>query len=155
MREATDLDRIKQEIKRRREIYERDDNLLNWTKDVKVAIKELNWCIDLLTEINHLPETAKTGVGLIASERLRQINKEDYSLDHDWHHVHGELSLAAVCYTMPPTFGFRRYEDVPSAWPWGKQDWKPTPENRIKELAKAGALIAAEIDRLTACGFKP
>ena len=28
------------------------------------------------------------------------------------------------------------------------EGWKPTPDDRIKELAKAGALIAAEIDRL-------
>ncbi len=35
----------------------------------------------------------------------------------------------------------------PSTWDWFKW-WKPTPENRIKELAKAGALIAAEIDRI-------
>jgi hypothetical protein len=26
--------------------------------------------------------------------------------------------------------------------------WKPTPSDRIRELTKAGALIAAEIDRL-------
>jgi hypothetical protein len=28
-------------------------------------------------------------------------------------------------------------------------NWKPTPGNRIRELEKAGALIAAEIDRLS------
>jgi hypothetical protein len=33
-------------------------------------------------------------------------------------------------------------------WPWDREWWKPTPNNRIRELAKAGALIAAEIDRL-------
>ena len=33
---------------------------------------------------------------------------------------------------------------------WDDTWWKPTPDNRIKELIKAGALIAAEIDRLLA-----
>ena len=33
-------------------------------------------------------------------------------------------------------------------WPWNGSYWKPTPDDRIKELTKAGALIAAEIDRL-------
>lgn len=33
-------------------------------------------------------------------------------------------------------------------WPWDKSWWKPTPDDRIRELIKAGALIAAEIDRL-------
>lgn len=31
-------------------------------------------------------------------------------------------------------------------WPWGTQSFKPT--NSIRDLTKAGALIAAEIDRL-------
>jgi hypothetical protein len=31
-------------------------------------------------------------------------------------------------------------------WPWDESWWKPG--DRIRELAKAGALIAAEIDRL-------
>lgn len=33
-------------------------------------------------------------------------------------------------------------------WPWSDEKWNPEPDNRIRELAKAGALIAAEIDRL-------
>ena len=33
-------------------------------------------------------------------------------------------------------------------WPWKEAWWKPTPEDRIRELVKAGALIVAEIDRL-------
>jgi hypothetical protein len=33
-------------------------------------------------------------------------------------------------------------------WPWEASWWKPSQTDRIKELAKAGALIAAEIDRL-------
>ena len=32
--------------------------------------------------------------------------------------------------------------ETPEEW------WKPTPKNRVRELVKAGALIAAEIDRL-------
>jgi hypothetical protein len=37
---------------------------------------------------------------------------------------------------------------VPDEWPFDRSWYKPTPENRIRELEKAGALIAAEIDRL-------
>jgi hypothetical protein len=36
---------------------------------------------------------------------------------------------------------------VPKFWPWKPWWWKPST-NRIDELVKAGALIAAEIDRL-------
>jgi hypothetical protein len=41
------------------------------------------------------------------------------------------------------------YEDVSKAlWSWDEEYKKPTPENPVRQLAKAGALIAAEIDRL-------
>ena len=33
-------------------------------------------------------------------------------------------------------------------WPWREGEWKPTPDDRVRDLAKAGALIAAEIDRI-------
>ena len=33
-------------------------------------------------------------------------------------------------------------------WPWDLEWFKPSPYDRIRELVKAGALIAAEIDRL-------
>ena len=32
-------------------------------------------------------------------------------------------------------------------WPWGSEYWKPS-EDPVRNLVKAGALIAAEIDRL-------
>jgi hypothetical protein len=41
---------------------------------------------------------------------------------------------------------------LPGWWPWAERFWKPTPDDRVRELVKAGALIAAEIDRLTAKG---
>lgn len=37
-------------------------------------------------------------------------------------------------------------------WPFELKWLKRTPKNRIRELQKAGALIAAEIDRLQRCG---
>ena len=33
-------------------------------------------------------------------------------------------------------------------WPFMMKWWKPTPDNRQRELEKGGALTAAEIDRL-------
>jgi len=38
-------------------------------------------------------------------------------------------------------------------WPWGKEWWKPS--DRRRDLVKAGALIAAEIDRLDRAKSKP
>lgn len=105
-------------------------------------------------------ETADKGLGgtrcsaaleLIAAERERQITQEGWSVSHDDQHKDNELAEAAVCYAMPEkirnaiiwniTIRFR-------IWPWADRFWKPSPDNRIRELVKAGALIVAEIERL-------
>lgn len=39
---------------------------------------------------------------------------------------------------------------VPSGWPWERRDWKPTPDDRVRELVKAGALYVAEAERIRA-----
>ena len=85
-----------------------------------------------------------TGVDLIAAERQRQIDFEGFDSEQDDRYECLELVYAAMCYLEPP--GDRDVETLP--WPWELGWWKPTPEDRIRELAKAGALIAAEIDRL-------
>lgn len=95
----------------------------------------------------------KSGIELIAAERQRQIEKEGWSAEHDATHVKGELAKAAGCYCLAECLR----EDHSSAragmpivryWPFSPDWWKPSANNRIKELQKAGALIAAEIDRL-------
>lgn len=93
------------------------------------------------------------GVARIAKERLRHLAEEGYTLEDDLHYAHGELAAAAACYASNPAH--RPVGDPPGAWPWSRAAWKPgsrTTEGRIRELEKAGALIAAEIDRLLATG---
>lgn len=92
---------------------------------------------------------AKTGVELIAAERQRQIEAEGWTPEHDDEYLHGELIRAAVCYALEPGTPIREHTP-PMWWPWTWSEswWKPTPGDRIRELTKAGALIAAEIDRL-------
>lgn len=86
------------------------------------------------------------GLDLIAKERQRQIDSEGWTDQHDDGHVNGDMARAASCYAMP---GYCRSELFKAlVWPWDDSWWKPSPEDRIRELAKAGALIAAEIDRL-------
>jgi hypothetical protein len=98
--------------------------------------------------------TAPTGTELIAAERRRQIEVEGWTPEHDAQRRDEDLARAAVCYARPPIdrplmAGLLR---LPPDWPWAITEWKPTPDDRIRELAKAGALIAAEIDRLIAVG---
>lgn len=92
-------------------------------------------------------------IELIKQERERQISVEGWTHEHDDTHANGELACAAFCYAFPPMFRhserFRnRGSDEPHYWPWLMEWWKPTPNDRIRELVKAGALIVAEIERL-------
>lgn len=92
----------------------------------------------------------KTGIELIAEERKRQIEKEGWTAEHDAQHNHHELARAAACYATPGYIRKLHITDngTPFGWPFSKDCWKPSPLDRKRELVKAGALIAAEIDRL-------
>jgi hypothetical protein len=78
------------------------------------------------------------GVALIGAERARQVAVEGYTPEHDARHVNGELTAAAVHYIHA------------AGWPSGL----PAAQSGdvVDSLVKAGALIAAEIDRLTGRG---
>lgn len=98
----------------------------------------------------------KNGIDLIRKERDRQINEEGWDINSDIkEHGGGELAIASACYALPIEFRYVLRTTSPfDFWPWDDTWWKPTPEDRVKELTKAGALIAAEIDRLLNCKDK-
>ena len=87
------------------------------------------------------------GSELITIERQRQIEKEGWTPEHDDNLVCDELAFAAAAYALTDKY-FYPSDRCNHVWPWAKEWWKPTPNDRIRELEKAGALIAAEIDRL-------
>lgn len=98
-------------------------------------------------------EAIRSGVELIAEERQRQISKEGWTPEHDDSHKRRQMAKAAESYlgthTEPDEWAAERGEP-PSPhhnWPWAKKWWKPSSDP-IRNLVKAGALIAAEIDRL-------
>lgn len=93
----------------------------------------------------------KTGIEIIADERQRQVVEEGWTSEHDNQHTKNELVRAAVCYAVANEDHMNEDgEDLIESgyWPWHPDWFKPSPDDRIRELAKAGALIAAEIDRL-------
>lgn len=116
----------------------------------------------------------KTGIELISVERKRQVEEEGWTREHDSQHTSGELAIAAACYASPEKIYIKedRYVQVISfkdPFPWdhkfdkrfrcskqdpGKKGNKlpdlslHTKEERVDLLIKAGALIAAEIDRI-------
>lgn len=92
-----------------------------------------------------------TGVERIAHERLRQITDKGWTAKHDVEHDKGELARAARCYAYAAAcqIASGMPTNAPSGglWPWSEDWWKPS-DDPIRNLEKAGALIAAEIDRL-------
>lgn len=98
-------------------------------------------------------------------ERRRQIQQEGWTDEGDDTYVNDELAWAAVCYAAPQrVFTLNRGvtpDDPEIAFhdPWPRNfdpafdkrpnlKRKPAIRTRIRALEKAGALIAAEIDRL-------
>lgn len=97
----------------------------------------------------------KTGIEFIAEECKRQTAEGLVAKYIDKYQC-GELTDAAVCYATRSYW--RNIIENPALylmWPFGedvKEDWgladSADIDARIEELAKAGALIALEIDRL-------
>lgn len=105
----------------------------------------------------------KTGIELIAEERQRQIDVEGYNEKHDSQHDPRELIHAANTYLAIADLTLHSKEfsqsdnwhrtnkpfylnEIKRNWPWEEESFKPTYD--IRDLVKAGALIAATIDRL-------
>jgi len=95
----------------------------------------------------HFPVTVPTeatgGAQLISAERTRQIEDEGYSAQEDAGKAHA-LVDAAVAYAH---VGRTSKGKVPLSWPWADRFWKPS-DDPVRNLTKAGALIAAAIDSI-------
>lgn len=103
----------------------------------------------------------KTGIGLIAQERMSHHENNKWTPEHDDEHLDSELADAASCYTdiasalvncpdvdleVLKRHYIEGYHGNPY-WPWEANSLKPS-RDPVENLVKAGALIAAEIDRL-------
>lgn len=98
---------------------------------------------------NQPEEAPMNGIESIAAERLRQIEVEGWTPERDDQHSAGEMAAAAAAYTFS---GYLQSNtrvfaaDPLGFWPWHESWWKP--KSAREDLVRAGALIAAEIDRL-------
>ena len=95
-----------------------------------------------------------TGIERIAAERQRQVDVEGWTVERDleeW--PFGELSGAGTAYAdyacRQIATGYPEGHPQNSLWCFSSEWWKPV-NDPIRNLEKAGALIAAEIDRLLA-----
>lgn len=90
-----------------------------------------------------------TGAERIAAERRRVI-EQGRTPEHDDAHDQGELLAASDEYVKAALRLLNEEPEpkrAPIGWPWHADWWKPS-DDPIRNLEKAGALIAAEIDRL-------
>lgn len=91
----------------------------------------------------------KSGVELITEERAEQLSKHNWSLDHDsTEHKDGELVQAALIIAHDKRCLAALSELRGPEWAWTIRSniWG----DQIHRLKVAGALIAAEIDRIQA-----
>lgn len=94
------------------------------------------------------------GIDDIAAERQRQVEGEAWTHEHDDRHRNGELVFAAVAYAAPERVYRKRGDDLQVTyrdsfpWEWDPKWDKRDKHDRRRQLVIAGALIAAEIDRI-------
>jgi hypothetical protein len=129
----------------------RPQNEVATQREAAAYIRGFNACRDeALAALRACPEAlapSPQGVDLIAAERARQQRVEGWTPAHDDTHDKGEMLDAAACYAAVVKFPALIRRGSPSTWPWALSWWKPS-DDPIRNLVKAGALIAAEIDRL-------
>lgn len=94
---------------------------------------------------------------MIKAERRRQIREEKWTAKHDEKHADGTLGDAAACYERCARFqetcgrfpmeATDAFKFEPIGWPWEPR-WFKLGGSAIRTYVKAGALFAAEIDRI-------
>lgn len=121
------------------------------------------WARQLVGRIGELEgqlsdREAAIGIDLIRVERKRQIEEEGWTAEHDDQHPAGELGMAGASYAAnagaglvagavaETSYAALNQPGPPDWWPWEIGWWKP--KEPLTDLVRAGALIAAEIDRL-------
>ena len=93
----------------------------------------------------------KTGIELITEERLEQIQKHGRTLEYDANYNDNGQLIEAASILLTPNLQHAELEYDPNCpFGWDDDIWEHIIEKSYKDrLIIAGALIAAEIDRLS------
>ena len=114
---------------------------------------------DAITMLRERDPWSVEVLNAIATERLRQIEAEGWTPEHDDKHASGDMAKAASCYARIAAYQAREQfltgakEEasapvniaVPVDWPWDDEWWKP--KNAAQNLKRSAALIVAEMAR--------
>lgn len=124
--------------------------------DNRICTKKIN--MNLSKQLADIM-SKQTGIDKIWKERLRQIHTEGYDSDHDSQHTLGEIAEGARCYltaALEQIYQETNHnafldsqtlkDEFCKDWPWEFDTFKPS-EDYQRNLVKAGAMIAAELDR--------
>jgi hypothetical protein len=98
-----------------------------------------------VSRLMELDQASVFALADVAEERLRQIEREGWTPEHDDQHRAGEMAAAGAAYALAPHTPSTSQSLRPSFWPWGQEWWKPGSLQRNR--ARAGALVVAEIAR--------
>lgn len=82
----------------------------------------------------------------VLAERVRQVEGEGWSAEHDDKHPQGELARAGAAYAL---HAGTTSKTVPPQWPWLDDWWKPYGYRR--DLVRGVALQIAEGERFDRC----
>ena len=114
-----------------------ESNIVTFKLELEVSSASL--AIDAI-----LGATKSKAVADIIAERIRQVEAEGWTPEHDDKHERGQMAIAAACYAA--NAGGFNWIGKGEIWPWARKYWKPSTPRR--DLIKAAALILAEIERI-------
>lgn len=114
------------------------------TRERDAARTQLADVTKLRARVHELEKLLVGGAGRIARERLAQVDREGFTAEHDDAHRRGEMAIAAAYYALL-TLDYELALAYHVEWPWSDA-WKKD-DGDLRNLEKAGALIASELDR--------
>jgi hypothetical protein len=94
------------------------------------------------------PMPELTAIDLAVAELGRIRNVKGYSEERDDAYPDDDLAFAAAHYLVPRAGRATETHDRGYLWPWDESTFKPSPDDRKKELTKGIALALCELDRL-------
>lgn len=128
-----------------------DDRLCPFSRE---ELRAESWLAGYWFARSHQPQPKQddapidglSGVGMIVEERGRQIWEHGYTDEHDRQHKPVDFVRAAMAYLALHNELQNASEVARGYWPFDPQYFKPRSMER--DLVRAGALIAAGIDRM-------